>query len=341
MNTQSSEFVPIPTPESTNLQPHRQIGDLWRRVLAGLIDFMILGIIGHLIAWPFTTILIALGPVAPLVGYFIGLVYFAIPESSVGRGASLGKRLLLLQVVHADGSLLTIEESLIRYTLFSAPIFLGDSPLPLSHTPWAVVCLKALVALGLGVFTNYLILFNRNTRQGVHDLSVKSFVAEADRTGIVVTKRIWTPHWFIAGALLFIVAGITSMLGILMPQSGAFQQIMNDYRLVEQVDGVQSSNVVVNSVYEPSRGWKNLALTVTIRCNCQESAEGEIADEAAIALLRGDPHLPEFPKVNIVVLRGYNIGIASSFTFDRYSDTPDGWSMRLLGVPLATGTPSP
>ena len=341
MDTQGPEFVPIPTPESTNQQPRRRIGKLWRRVLAGLIDFMILGIIGHLVAWPFTATLIALGPVAPLVGYFIGLVYFAIPESSIGRGASLGKRLLLLQVVHADGSLLTIEESLIRYTLFSAPIFLGDSPLPLSRTPWAIICLKAFISIGLGVFTDYLILFNRNTRQGVHDLSVKSFVAEADRTGIVSVGQIWTPHWLIAAALVFILAEAASVLGVAMPQMSSFRQIMNDYRLVEQVDGVQSANIMSNSLYNSSQGWKTQALTVMIHCNCQESAEEYVADEAAIALLRGDPHLPEFPTVNIVVLRGYNIGIASSITSEHYSDTPDGWSMRLLGVPLATESPSP
>jgi uncharacterized RDD family membrane protein YckC len=341
VSTLGPEFISIPAPETTNLHPHRQIGELWRRVLAGFIDFVILGIIGHLVAWPFSTTLIALGPVAPLVGYFIGMLYFAVPESSIGHGASLGKRLLLLQVVHADGSLLTIEESLIRYTLFSVPIFLGDSPLPLSRTPWAVICLKAFVSIGLGVFTDYLIIFNRNTRQGVHDLSVKSFVAQADRTGIVSVGKIWTLHWLIAAALVFILAEVASLLGVAMPQMGAFRQIMNDYRLVEQVDGVQSANIMASSLYDSSRGWKTQVLVVMIHCNCQESAEEYVADEAAIALLRGDPHVPEFQKISIVVLRGYNIGIASSITSEHYSDTPDGWSMRLLGVPLATGSPSP
>jgi uncharacterized RDD family membrane protein YckC len=327
-------IAPVPESARSSAPSPRHVGKLWRRVVAGLIDFIILGIIGRFVAWPFANTLMALGPVAPLVGYFIGMLYFAFPESSIGSGASLGKRFLLLQVVHRDGSLLTVEESLVRYTVFSIPIFLNRAALPLSHTPWGVLILIGIVVFGLGGFTDYLILFNRNTRQGIHDLSVGSFVAEADRSGAVSASRVWRAHWLIAGALLTVLAVAGAVLKIEIREWDPLDQLplmMENVRLVEQVDGVQSAGVVKNTGYN----GRTLALSVTIRCNCEEGAEEAIADKAARELLRGDPHISDYPVINIVVGRGYDIGIASTLTSKRFSDTPDRWSERVLGTPLA------
>lgn len=201
----TGSLVPELTPQPEFAVPHppRRVGLLWRRFLAALIDFTFLGIIGHLVAWPFFDTLVALGPAAKLVGFFIALLYFAFPESSIGHGASLGKRLLLLQVVHVDGSTLTFEESLIRYIIFAAPVFLSGLALPLPRFPLPLFFLLLALISSVGGLTQYLIVFNRNTRQGLHDLSVKCFVAESDNAGPVAAKPIWKPHWWIVAALSF------------------------------------------------------------------------------------------------------------------------------------------
>jgi hypothetical protein len=74
MSTESLVPTLTPQPECAVPQPPRRIGVLWRRFLAAVIDFIILGIIGHLVAWPFFDTLVALGPAAKLVGFFIALL---------------------------------------------------------------------------------------------------------------------------------------------------------------------------------------------------------------------------------------------------------------------------
>jgi uncharacterized RDD family membrane protein YckC len=331
MSSQSPDYASVPTPESDSPQPPRRIGALSRRFFAYLIDCIILAVLGHLVAWPFARSLAAMGPFARLIGFFIALLYFAVPESYIGNGASFGKRRLLLQVVHADGRLLTLQESLARCIVFSLPVFLNGLALPLSRTPLGVVTLLSVVSVGAGGITGYMILFNRRTRQGLHDLSVKSFVAEATRSGALAARPIWTPHWFIAGALLAVVMAAATMLGVIVPDTEPFPQLVLDARMAEQIDGVQSASALRVSTHGNSGGWKLSSLAVTIHCLCKEEDEGSIADDAARAIIQGDPHFHEYPRVTIDVVHGYDIGIASSTQSQRFSNTPTGWSDRLFG----------
>jgi TonB family protein len=327
----STESPVTPRPEFAIPQPLRRIGLLRRRLLAALIDCVILGIIGHFVAWPFFDTLVALGPGAKLVGFFIALLYFAVPESSIGHGASLGKRFLLLQVVHADGSTLTVEESLIRYTIFAAPFFLCGLALPLPRFPLPLFYLLLALISSVGGLTQYLIVFNRSTRQGLHDLSVKCFVAEADRTGPVAAKPIWKPHWRIAAALLVVLVIGGGVLSLELLNWPPYLYLMDDARMVEQVDGVQSASPHVILQRDAKTGASSTYLAVVIRCACQQDTEETVANEAAKALIEGDLNFPSYARVIIYVVRGYDIGIASSLPSQTYSDTPTRWSQRLFG----------
>lgn len=331
MSTESPVPELTPQPEFAVSQPPRRIGLLWRRLLAALVDCIILGIVGHLVAWPFFDTLVALGPGAKLVGFFIALLYFAIPESSIGHGASLGKRFLLLQVAHADGSTLTLEESLIRYTIFAAPFFLSGLALPLPRFPLPLFYPLLALISSVGGLTQYLIVFNRSTRQGLHDLSVKCFVAEADKTGPVVAKPIWKHHRQIATALLVVLVVGGSAISFELLNWPPYLYQMDDARMVEQVDGVQSASPHVILQRNAKTGASSPYLAVVIRCACQRDTEEAVADEAAKALIKGDLNFQSYAKVIIHVVRGYDIGIASSLPSQTYSDTPIQWSQRLFG----------
>jgi uncharacterized RDD family membrane protein YckC len=91
------------------------------------MDALILGLVGWCIGDFFFDTLSQLGPWGRLLGFLIGVPYFAMMESSVGGGQSVGKRWLKLRVVDAQGSTLSFERSFARYTVFSAPFFLGSS----------------------------------------------------------------------------------------------------------------------------------------------------------------------------------------------------------------------
>ena len=84
--------------------------------------------------------------------------------------------------------------------------------MPTSRTPTIVHPLLGILVFGVGGTTPYLLVFNRNTRNGLHDLAVEAYVAEADQNSPVATKSIWKFHWMILAslAIVFTVAAVIS-----------------------------------------------------------------------------------------------------------------------------------
>jgi uncharacterized RDD family membrane protein YckC len=180
--------------------PDREIGSLWRRIVAFLIDSIVVGIAGTLIALPFFDFFSRLGAWGRLVGFCLAVPYFVLLNSRIGDGQTLGKRAMHLQVVNATGEPIPVSKSFIRYLVLGAPFFLNGLRLPITRTPQIVTYLLTGVIFGLGATTIYLVLFNRRARQGVHDLAAGSYVADADKSGALVVHSIWRGHWAVLGA---------------------------------------------------------------------------------------------------------------------------------------------
>jgi uncharacterized RDD family membrane protein YckC len=67
---------------------------------------------------------ISLGSWGIVIGFSIVLAYFTLIESGLGSGQSVGKTFLNLKVVSCNGDHLSLTKSLIRSSVFFAPLFL-------------------------------------------------------------------------------------------------------------------------------------------------------------------------------------------------------------------------
>lgn len=309
----------------------RRIGPLWRRILAFLIDSVAVGLIGAFLGYFFFDLLMELGPAGRLVGYVVGLFYFAIPESSFGNGQSLGKRLLLLRVINKRGELLSIERSLIRYTAFAIPWLLSGLIVPISRTPSALVLLLDVTVLGLGGASLYLMAFNRNTRQGIHDLVVGSYLAEAGKEGPESAQPIWKLHWFVAATLVLLAAAGGKMLQKLLHQ-GSMRQLSADARQVELLPGVQMASIFRVATHDYRS--KSVSLLVQVRCTISNSDQEALANQIADSIVTTDPTIDQYSMLRIVLVRGYDIGISHTYFSQTYSDTPARWREQFFAVPL-------
>lgn len=320
----SSETVPAPPYPS----PPRRIGALWRRFLAFLVDVAVIGLIGVCLGYFFFGLLMGLGPAGRLVGYLVGFFYFAVPESAFGRGQSLGKRLLSLQVVDRGGNLISIERSFLRYTIFALPWFLSELPLTASRTPSAAAFLLFLAIFGSGAASLYLMLFNRRTRQGVHDLAAIAFVAESGNDRPFTARPIWKLHWFAVSAVVVLSAGA----GIAsLSFQHATPQLLADARQVDSLPGVQSARLLRTSSYHA--GAEDLTLTVEVRCTISTPDQQALANQVADSVLTIDPTIDQYSNLRIVLIRGYDIGIARASFSQTYSDSPARWRRQFFLVP--------
>jgi uncharacterized RDD family membrane protein YckC len=308
-----------------NLPPDREVGSLWRRIVAVLIDSIVVGIAGTLIALPFFDFFSRLGAWGRLVGFCLAVPYFVLLNSRIGKGQTLGKRAMHLQVVNASGEPITVSKSFIRYLVLSAPFFLNRLTLPITRTPQIVMYLLTSVVFGLGAITIYLVLFNRRTRQGVHDLAAGSYVADADKSGALVVHRIWRGHWAVLGALVVVAVIGGKVLESKLTKLADFPAMLSDARVVEDMDHVQSVGVSDLTWTPWSSAEKKTIYVVNVFWSGQQNQEEAFAKQVASRILENNPHVADRDRLRIVIIRDYDLGIAQAQRSDPFEDSPANW----------------
>lgn len=176
--------------------PDRKIAGFWRRLGAFVIDLVLLGIAGMIFGALLFDTLARMGAYARLIGFAIALAYFGICNSRIGDGQTLGKRWLGVRGVDAHDQLLSLPRSLLRYAVLGIPFFANGLPVdPKLAMSTSLGYLLAFVVFG-GIFALvYFYIFNRRTRQSLHDLVVGSYVERFDGAGRSVPFPVmWRGH---------------------------------------------------------------------------------------------------------------------------------------------------
>src|SRR6185312_5466709 len=155
-----------------------RLAGFWPRVGAFLIDAILLGGIGQLLGLLFYDQLCALGPWGRPLGFLIALAYLVPLTSALGGGRTLGKRALQLQVVDRRGRPLSAGRAALRESVLILPSFLNHALVPAGFNTAAVGTAMSIGIFVVGPTLIYLLVFNRRTRQGLHDLLAGSYVVE-------------------------------------------------------------------------------------------------------------------------------------------------------------------
>jgi uncharacterized RDD family membrane protein YckC len=175
--------------------PSSAFASLTARSVAGVIDVTLL------------VLLIALaqrlrgGHVqVPDISFMVlSAAYFILAYSSAGNGHSLGKRLLSIRVVNRDGGTISLVASAVRWAIVmgvGAPLSFVIVDLernrPLGVAPAMAIAVPVLCIV---VVDSYLFLFNRGTRQSLHDIAAGSFVVRDSHEGAVPVVPFWRGHY--------------------------------------------------------------------------------------------------------------------------------------------------
>jgi len=152
-----------------------EIAGFLQRIFAALIDTALLGlvfvfgVIGTL-GW--------FAPEALLAQTVISLAYFAILNSGIAGGATLGKRLMGIRVVNRAGDTIGLGRSLWRSAFDMIPSSAASVPLVLPDSGFPFAAVAGALGGGFGLTNVYLYCFNWETRQVLHDLIARTFVVQ-------------------------------------------------------------------------------------------------------------------------------------------------------------------
>lgn len=183
------------------------VAGFWRRVAAFLIDGVILIVPTLIFGLAVFEWAVSLGQSGRLIGFVVALLYFGLLNSRLGSGQTIGKRLLGIRVADRNGQLLSPARSILRFLVFAIPYFLNDlwfdvDAASLGLMGYLITTILAFVVFGgIGAIT-YLIIFNRRTRQSLHDLVVGSFVVRGAPAVLPIDLTTPRLHLIVVGCWL-------------------------------------------------------------------------------------------------------------------------------------------
>lgn len=329
----------IPLSDTPTLAP---IAPLWRRVAAFLMDAVLLALGGFLIGALFYDALAQMGFAARLVGFGLSLLYFGLLDSRVGDGRSIGKRLFGLRLVGRDGLPVGLSRAGLRYGVLAlawflngAPVdadaFAGDSPAQL-----VLAVLGAVAVFGLALSLLYLLLFNRHTRQSLHDLLSGCYVV-MDSGGAPAASGLWRGHIVVVALLL--LGSIAIPLGMKqMSQTPAFVAMMQVQRAVAQEPGVSEVSIQIGTAARSAPDANTQprhSLSILARSRVHDEPQ-HLAQRLANRALDALPEVATLDLIGVHTYYGYDIGIARKITAYSLMQTPMQWRQR-----IDTDTPDP
>ncbi len=302
--------------------PQVRVAGFWRRLAALVIDLILLGIVGSILGVFMFDTLAELGGYGRVLGFVIALGYFGVMNSHIGDGQTLGKRALDIEVEGIDGQPLTLTRSLIRYAVLGIPFFLNYAPLNDGLLAGPAGYTVALLVFGGTFSIVYLYIFNRRTRRSLHDLVVGSWVI---RTEPVAPSPppipLWRGHLVVIGTLCVLTLLIPSVAGYFL-RGELFSSLLAAYRAIAQEPGVQRASLSTNTMFSSkSKGATTLAAQVVL--DGPRTDDATFARHIAEVIVRQDPDALKASIIDIRLVYGFDIGIASRWRAGVYRYAPD------------------
>lgn len=168
--------------------PKLPVAGFWFRVIAFVVDIMVLKFLLYGLAFVAREPLLAMGNGAGALAAAIMLAYLILLDGPVGKGRTVGKMLMNLRTVNAeDGRPLTLRQAVIRALILFPPyLWVTVFLLPWYHpSPRSTTELFLLLALPqnlfIALYLGQIVHAGFNpTKQGFHDAAAGSLVLGVD-----------------------------------------------------------------------------------------------------------------------------------------------------------------
>jgi uncharacterized RDD family membrane protein YckC len=343
-----------PSSASPPTAPAVEVGYIcgfWSRVIALLLDLVVLFLFLALPAIRWFHYFSSRPAAALALGFLVTFPYFIILNSRIGNGQTLGKRLAKIRVAGVHGDPISLQRSTLRCCALVTPFFLDNVQFNCSG---GVCALTTSVTWLLGAWEfaiAYLYIFNRRTRQSLHDLAAETYIIDADlwplrhakptltsadplagwfASQVVTREQIWTRHFTIVGAIVLIF-GLGSMFAARkVEEMEPFPDLLALQNAIMQSGAVRSAGVMIKNAW--TNGRTNTSIVVTVTPSNALTDDATQPKEIAAIALNADPKTSEMDSLDIVILHTLNFGLVH-FSYNLpFRHSPDEWR-KLLGRP--------
>lgn len=303
------------------------VSGFWRRLSAFLIDGLALGVFLQIIALPLSFLWFEFGPYGRIVGFLIALGYFGVLDSRAGGGQTLGKRLMKVAVRGADGQPIDEGVSVVRTLIWLVPASINGWAIPLMHHPVAAWVASFLI-FGVGGAVVVTLVFNRRSRQGVHDLLTRSYVVRLNGQPVESLPSATRLPWILSGAVLLVTLISGVLLAMLNP-GGQFEYMRDVHQELLADDRFFSASVMDRTYFQGGEETSHvLVVNVWYKGKPTDAERRSAVNDVVRAALTMD-EIDDFEGIIVSVTSAYDLGLASYQTFSVEDESVETWRERL------------
>ncbi|MCJ8155506.1 RDD family protein [Chryseobacterium sp. SSA4.19] len=308
------------------------LSKFWTRIGALLIDSFVLGIVGFILGVIFKNFFISLGENAKLIGWFISLSYFSILNSNIHNGQTLGKKLMHIQVTDITGNTVSLKTSFIRALVYTTPFFLNGFKIPGSHLFSVITVIQGIIIFTVGTGIIIFYIFNKETRQSLHDIVAKTYVVQEVRSSTIsfmpaIKKR----SFYITGGVFLLVI-ITSIYG-LSSSNSEIKKLVPVYEDILKQDHISDATVSMNTNPFSDNSDTKYLYIISIKVdrnlkndkNTGNNINTPEIRKAVETFINSNVYDSDNEILTIVINSGFDIGIAKQFFSYSHSKTIHEW----------------
>jgi uncharacterized RDD family membrane protein YckC len=307
------------------------IAGFWRRVLGFFIDSIGIGLVGCVLGLFFFDYLAGLGGWGRLVGLIIASLYYIPMNSRLAGGRTLGKRFVGTRVVGRDGQTIGLGRSAIRFLVLAVPFFLKGAAIPPDFLLGWIGIIASVLVFGLCGSIVYLIIFNRRTRQSLHDLVAGTFVVKAESGSAPIALRTGKIHFAVV-ALLIVGSALIPMLIRPLISTDFFKPLIAVQQRIWKEPEVAYASVFqgVTKFWGPKSSSTQSYLMVSVMLRQKPADFDQEADKIAGIVLGEYPGALEKDQITVSIIYGFDIGIAHFSWSKIVPHSPKEWQDRLF-----------
>ena len=299
------------------------ISGFWRRIGALFIDILLLGILGFILGLALEATFVEIGLWGRLIGFTIALVYFGIGNSSITGGQTIGKKVLKLRVVNFENASISVAKSFLRFIILAIPFSLNGAQFTNEAMLSYLIYPLSFLIFGGFFSTLYLYIFNRVTRQSLHDLIVGTCVVN---TGVEKQEpgKVWKVHIIVA-ATLFIAGAIAPVFTSQLAQTDPFKDMLSVQTTLSNQPNVNYATISSKtSIFSSVNGGTKTTTSVSsqIFLTHNDIANVDLARQFAILVIENYPEARNKDVIQITLSYGYDIGIWSQWSSHGHNFIP-------------------
>lgn len=322
------------------------IASIWRRFFAWAIDTLLLSVLGWGLGLIFSSFFCSLGPYGRPIGLIVTLPYFGILNSRLGGGQTLGKRLLKIAVRNNKNEPISLGRSLIRISILAIPALFNGWGLPIFSNP-VIIWFLSLLIFGLGGAIFYTMVFNIKTRQGIHDMFLGTYVVYLPGKPVVSYPTTAKIHWYVPAIWTGLVAIAAIVMATIAPNlianspstnagdsssalSAKLSSLMELSQTIYKDPRFFSVNANDHTFYSADGQTTHLlVVTVWYKGRVTENGREDVVLSIAKIVLDNYKDLDDYDGLQIKIISGFDIGIASGNYSMFFTQSIENWSKQV------------